>query len=618
MSRIVGAARGTLPIRSASHITRRLRGRARRGRGTLVSLTTLRTKRAALRSSLAVAACAAVVTLAGAGETTSGAVAARAAPTLFLSPSGSDATRCTKAAPCASFDRAYAVAQPGETVQVAGGTYPMQEIAWRRGRDSASAVVFRPAGQVTIQGNLQVYASGVHIAGQATGTVTNWRARTYSIRVTGDTAVVGDSASQHPRNLTLEGIDTGSLGTYTAENVLARDIDAGPVVQGAACNRPQPVIGANIDAELVAGRPRNVTWERVVVHGFDRDQGAVAADCHTGGLFIVNGYDITLREMVFSENLVYNIQVQNYVGNPAQDVVIENSWFGCPVFSPISETNGQLTCNGQASLQFNANSTFSDWLVRFNSFSSLYAAGGESSYSSVRFVGNAGPAPGSNVCRGAGVSFRQNGWTSDTCGGSDVLLSSLPFLNRTPGQEDLHLRPRTRAAGLVVGSGPDYNVPRDIESRMRPVRAGRDAGAVQRESAEIVPGRAIGAVRLKMSRDDVRAFHGRARRSSFRSGIRSDTYRLHGGTFWLRYRNDRVVALGTTSSYYTTRRGLGPSSSASDARRLLGARWDACRGVYRRAVGGGIVYVKPDPARRTIVMISVVSRSAEEPCPQQR
>ncbi|MBA2642777.1 MAG: fibronectin type III domain-containing protein [Actinobacteria bacterium] len=394
--------------------------------------------------------------------------------TAYVSPNGSDANLCTIALPCKSFNRAYSVAQPGATVSVAAGTYTGQDILWRSGRDSGAPVVFRPTGPVTIQGTLRVYASGVHIAGQATGSVTNWRSRTYSFTVTGDTAVLGDSAAQHPKNVTLEGIDTGALGTYTAENVIVRDIDAGPVVQGAACNRPQPTIGANIDAEVVAGRPRNVTWERVVVHGFDRDQSAVAADCHTGGLFIVNGYDIKIRQSVFSENLVYNIQVQNYVGSPAQDVVIENTWFGCPVFSPISETNGVKTCNGQASLQFNANSTFSDWLVRFNSFSSQYAAWGEGSYSNVRFVGNAGRAPGSNVCGGGGISFQKNAWTSETCGSGDVVLSSLPFVNVAPGQEDLHLTGGA-AVNFATGSGTDFELVGDIDGQSRP--AARDAGA---------------------------------------------------------------------------------------------------------------------------------------------
>jgi hypothetical protein len=52
--------------------------------------------------------------------------AARA--TLFVAPDGSDDGTCTRAAPCASLDRAYQVASPGETVEIAGGSYPSQTI----------------------------------------------------------------------------------------------------------------------------------------------------------------------------------------------------------------------------------------------------------------------------------------------------------------------------------------------------------------------------------------------------------------------------------------------------------------------------------------------------------
>jgi hypothetical protein len=49
--------------------------------------------------------------------------------TLYLAPSGSDAGTCAGAqAPCASFDRAYRVARPGDVVVLAGGSYPGQTI----------------------------------------------------------------------------------------------------------------------------------------------------------------------------------------------------------------------------------------------------------------------------------------------------------------------------------------------------------------------------------------------------------------------------------------------------------------------------------------------------------
>src|SRR5216683_5212578 len=43
--------------------------------------------------------------------------------TYFVSPSGSDSNRCTQASPCATPDHAFNLASPGQTVQVAAGTY---------------------------------------------------------------------------------------------------------------------------------------------------------------------------------------------------------------------------------------------------------------------------------------------------------------------------------------------------------------------------------------------------------------------------------------------------------------------------------------------------------------
>ncbi|MDX6439390.1 MAG: hypothetical protein QOF45_1973, partial [Gaiellaceae bacterium] len=48
---------------------------------------------------------------------------------VYLSTGGSDSNACTQAAPCKSFDRAYRVAAPGATVEVAAGSYPAQTIA---------------------------------------------------------------------------------------------------------------------------------------------------------------------------------------------------------------------------------------------------------------------------------------------------------------------------------------------------------------------------------------------------------------------------------------------------------------------------------------------------------
>src|SRR2546421_7271730 len=54
--------------------------------------------------------------------------AASSHPTVFVSARGSDSAPCTRARPCASFERAYRAAKPGQIVAVMGGTYGYQEV----------------------------------------------------------------------------------------------------------------------------------------------------------------------------------------------------------------------------------------------------------------------------------------------------------------------------------------------------------------------------------------------------------------------------------------------------------------------------------------------------------
>ena len=61
--------------------------------------------------------------------TVGGASAASTASTLYVTPTGSDASACTASAPCRSFKRAVDVAQSGDTVEVMAGTYGAQFFA---------------------------------------------------------------------------------------------------------------------------------------------------------------------------------------------------------------------------------------------------------------------------------------------------------------------------------------------------------------------------------------------------------------------------------------------------------------------------------------------------------
>src|SRR4051794_11456214 len=107
-----------------------------------------------MRSTLALACAFVLVPAAQAG-----------AATLKVSSSGSDSAACSTVAPCASFNRAYQVSQPGDTIEVAGGNYGAQTVN-RKHAEGTATVTFRPAlgADVTI-GSLSNYANEVSYIG---------------------------------------------------------------------------------------------------------------------------------------------------------------------------------------------------------------------------------------------------------------------------------------------------------------------------------------------------------------------------------------------------------------------------------------------------------------------
>jgi hypothetical protein len=86
----------------------------------------------------------AVLALAGVGAVS--ASAAPPPPTIFVAVSGSDANPCTVASPCLTMNRAYRLAVPGQTVELAGGAYAAQRLSYDATKvDAAVDVTFRAA-----------------------------------------------------------------------------------------------------------------------------------------------------------------------------------------------------------------------------------------------------------------------------------------------------------------------------------------------------------------------------------------------------------------------------------------------------------------------------------------
>ena len=87
---------------------------------------------------------------------------------LSLAPTGNDSTcaRGDPSRPCATFDRAYGLAQPGDLVEVRGGTYPGQHVLYDSTK-TAPNVVFREAAGNTarVGGTLHLGDNTGNLAG---------------------------------------------------------------------------------------------------------------------------------------------------------------------------------------------------------------------------------------------------------------------------------------------------------------------------------------------------------------------------------------------------------------------------------------------------------------------
>src|SRR5262249_2783367 len=75
-------------------------------------------------------------------------VAMQAQTTWFVTSTGSDSNACTSASPCRSINRPYQLAAPGDTIQVAAGSYGAQTIAFRASM-AAPGVTIQPAAGAT-------------------------------------------------------------------------------------------------------------------------------------------------------------------------------------------------------------------------------------------------------------------------------------------------------------------------------------------------------------------------------------------------------------------------------------------------------------------------------------
>jgi chitodextrinase len=363
---------------------------------------------------------------------------------LFLSPSGSDGSPCTAAAPCRNFQRAYDLAAAGAIVQLAGGSYGSQSIS---GSHAAPAVVFRPAAGASVSlGGLDVHADNLEIRDMS---ASYWLS-------------YAESDGFTARNLNVSFIQI-----YGSSHISVVGGDMGPsYTPGGNSTVSYITYGAN---GTVA--PTNVLIDGAYFHDFRRGSVADHMEC----LMVVGGNGITIRNSKWQRCDIFNIFFTQWAGpNPPKNVLLENNFFNA------TTTDGNPGGTSLA-LQFSGHmNQMEGYTVRNNSL--VMPLGIDSPPVGVTIVGNAMAFSG---CVG-GVTYAYNVVQDDLgvrCGSTDEIVSGpryatdrLGFVN--PGGGDLHL---TSTSPAIDSGSPTNFSATDIDGQARPMGARADAGADERQ-----------------------------------------------------------------------------------------------------------------------------------------
>ncbi len=380
-----------------------------------------------------VLAAAAAIALASPGPAESSVSSRRVpSPTVFLAPGGSDASRCSRTAPCRSFNRAYRVARPGQIVQVAGGSYGAQTIAADASKRSRADVVFRPAPGASVNvDSLDVHAAHLEVRGMHFSP--HWR------------------TWREASDVTFRNVRAARFAIMGSSSVRVIGGSYGPTNNAYSSIQSE---GAN-DTKVA----RNILLDRVRIHDYRQTDGSSHVDC----LHVFGANGLTVRRSRFSNCEFFAILFTKIPGSPVPtptNVTIENNFLDCcgqGYFSIyLGDQHGERWAN---------------FLVRNNSTNKAIGIGPDNrTVAALRFFGNIGPS--FQGCGRAGVRVNYNVWYQGSrCGANDRRAPS-GFVD--PQAQNFHLR----AGAAAIGRGNPSSFPaRDIDGQRRPFGRAPDAGA---------------------------------------------------------------------------------------------------------------------------------------------
>lgn len=359
-------------------------------------------------------------------------------PTLYVSTKGSDQNACTSTRPCRSFNRAYRVSRPGQSVVVRAGSYPSQRIGFDRRKRSNEDVVFRaaPGARAIITGYLTVNGRHLELRGLR---MTAWR-------------TLGSAD-----DVTFRSVRTSRFLVQGSSNVRMLGGRAGP-----ATNASNLITAAS----NAARRPsRAIVLDGVTIQGYRRTVTSPSVSCLD--VRAADGLTIRNSRLFDCQDFALRFSASRFSGTPT-NVAVENNLISCC-----------RTGFRGLRLEGTNNPTWAKFLIRNNSSSGAVevAPGG----TAVDLDVYANIASSFSGCDHEGLAADYNVWeTGSPCGANDVVAPS-GFADAR--KYDFELLPG--AAAIDIGS-PGTNPARDIDGQRRPLGPAPDAGAKESRASGLV------------------------------------------------------------------------------------------------------------------------------------
>jgi len=345
----------------------------------------------------------------------------------YVATTGSDSNQCTQSAPCASFGRAYAVASPGDVVEVGGGSYSGQTID-QTPKANGPAIVFQPAAGASVT------LSSVNIV------------RASYLELRNFTVTSSTYNRERAQWITYRNIKMRQFFIRGADHVSYYDSEVGPNTSDDGMNWITAAYQTNDGSS-------DILLDGVRIHDFKKWNSGAHVDCI--GIDDVDGLVIRNTRIWNCEHfsLIFGKDLWSY--RASRNVLLENNFFDCCYSGYYSIGLGDV--EGPMMIRFNSLTLGLGWL------------GG----SVVGATLDSNVISNNNSANCSNATWRYNVVASGSACGGGGLVAPTAFVGPP---DDLHL---TATAAAINLGNPTAYPPTDIDGQPR--GADRpDAGADER------------------------------------------------------------------------------------------------------------------------------------------